>query len=208
VGLPDYAADYHTVELALNRRFKHNWLLLTSFQYTWAEDLRENGQFSTSNLVLARHRVCGLGQFECENAWTPNARRFGKMDSTWWNYKLTGRYMLRYGLAVSGSYRLQSGLQYARLINVDLPNAGTETIFAQPVEENRSPNVSILDLRVEKTFAPKGLPGRLTGIVDIFNLLNASPVTNFRLISGSRFKEVIALLDARIVRFGLRYELP
>jgi hypothetical protein len=43
-------------------------------------------------------------------------------------------------------------------------------------------------------------------MLDIFNSLNANPVTNFRVITGSRFKEVISLLDPRIVRFGIRYD--
>ncbi len=46
----------------------------------------------------------------------------------------------------------------------------------------------------------------LTGMFDVFNLSNANPVTNFRVISGSRFKEVISILDPRVMRFGLRYE--
>jgi hypothetical protein len=46
----------------------------------------------------------------------------------------------------------------------------------------------------------------------VFNALNAQPVTNFRVASVNnasqvqRFREVIALLDPRIVRFGVRYE--
>jgi hypothetical protein len=43
-------------------------------------------------------------------------------------------------------------------------------------------------------------------MLDIFNLTNSSTVVNYRNYSGSRFKEVIALLDPRIVRFGIRYE--
>jgi hypothetical protein len=43
-------------------------------------------------------------------------------------------------------------------------------------------------------------------MVDIFNITNANPVTNFRVVTGPRFKEVISLLDPRIVRFGVRYD--
>lgn len=209
VGLPDYAADYHTFEMALRRRFRRSWLFMGSFEHTWASDFRDNGQFSTSPLVLARHEVCGVGQFECENVWTPNARRFGdggKMDSAWWNLKLVGRYVLRYGFGVSASYRLQSGFNFARLIEVALPNAGTETVFAHPLEEDRSPSVSILDVRLDKTWELGGRMGRVTALVDVFNLFNASPVTNFRMSSGDRFKEVISILDPRVVRLGIRYE--
>jgi hypothetical protein len=43
-------------------------------------------------------------------------------------------------------------------------------------------------------------------MVDIFNLTNSGVITNARNRSGSRFHEVIALLDPRIVRFGIRWE--
>ena len=206
MGLPDYSADYHTIETTLHRRLKNNWLVLSSFEHTWASDFRENRQFSTSNLHVARHRACGLGQFECSNLWTPNARRFGKLNSTWWNFKFVGRYLFNYGISVSAAYKYQSGLNYARLMNVNLPNAGTETILSEPIADNRSPGVGILDLRGEKSFNLAGRIGQVTGILDIFNLFNTNPVTNFRMMSGSRFKEVITLLDPRTIRLGIRWE--
>jgi hypothetical protein len=43
-------------------------------------------------------------------------------------------------------------------------------------------------------------------MVDVFNIFNSNPVINYRNTSGSRYKEVIAILDPRIVRFGIRYE--
>jgi hypothetical protein len=206
VGLPDYSADYHTLGLAVNRGFKDRWLLLAGFQHTWASDFRENAQESTSTLAVARHLVCGSGDFRCEDLWSPNARRFGKMDSSWWSLKLVARYVFPYQIGLSGSYRLQNGFNFGRLISVDLPNAGTETVFADPIEANRGDDVNIVDLRFDKTFELGGRWGQVTAMVDVFNLLNANPVTNFRLTSGSRYKEVIALLDPRVVRLGIRYD--
>jgi hypothetical protein len=57
---------------------------------------------------------------------------------------------------------------------------------------------------VDKSFT---LPGRakLTAMFDMFNATNSSPVTNFR-ITTVRYREVIALLDPRIIRFGVRYD--
>jgi len=52
-------------------------------------------------------------------------------------------------------------------------------------------------------------------MVDVFNATNADTVTNFRLTSpatntpvavNNRYKELIALLDPRIVRFGVRLD--
>ena len=43
-------------------------------------------------------------------------------------------------------------------------------------------------------------------MVDAFNLTNAGTVTTFRAATGPTFREVTALLDPRIVRFGIRID--
>jgi hypothetical protein len=193
--LADSSGDYHTVELALNRRFHANWLVLTSFQHTWSDDWRATS--STTNALNA------AGQLE-SYSWDPNVRRLGQQETTYWNYKLVGRYDLPWGVGTSASYKLQSGNHWARTLNVNLPVAGTVEILAEPVNANRAPNVHIFDVRIDKDLRVG--KGTLTGMLDVFNLLNSNPVTNFRVGSGSRFKEVIAILDPRVVRFGIRYE--
>jgi len=198
VGLPSFDGDYHTVEFALNRRFKDKWLLLTSFEHTWADDFKNPAQASTSTLATVRQSTAFL--------WRPNQRRFGRQQSTFWNYKLLGRYELPWRVGVAASYKLQSGYNWARSISVPFPNAGAETIFAEPVNANRAPNVHILDFRLEKSFDLGGRKGKVTGIVDCFNALNSDVATNFRIATGSRYLELISLLDPRIFRFGIRYD--
>jgi carboxypeptidase family protein len=198
VGLPSFDSDYHTVEFAVNRRMKDRWMLLTSFEHTWANDFRNPAQASTSNLAVMRHATAYL--------WRPNQRLLGSQASTMWNFKLVGRYEFPLGFSAAASYKLQSGFPWARAISVTLPNAGAETIFAEPIDANRAPNVGILDFRAEKAFALGGRRGRLVAMLDVFNATNADTVTNFRNVTGPRFMELIALLDPRIVRFGLRYQ--
>ena len=202
VGLPADDGNYHTVELAVNRRFKNRWLLLTSFEHTWADDFRTTTS-STSSLGVARSQQSYL--------WQPNRRRLGSQKTTYWNYKLLGRYEFPWQIGFAASYKLQSGYNWARTISVPFRNAGSETIFAEPVSANRAPNVHIVDFRVEKAFKLSERLGKLSAMVDVFNALNADNVTNFRVTGGTgtganRFMEVISLLDPRIVRFGVRYE--
>jgi hypothetical protein len=194
-GFPESSGDYHTVEMALNRRFHANWLLLTSFQHTWSRDWRSTT--STTNALNAAGQATGY-------SWDPNILRLGKQDTAYWNYKLVGRYDFPWGIGTSASYKLQSGNNWARTLNVNLPVAGATNVFAEPVNSNRAPNVHIFDIRIDKDLRIGN--GTLTGMFDIFNLLNANPVTNFRVITGNRFKEVISILDPRVVRFGVRYE--
>ena len=46
---------------------------------------------------------------------------------------------------------------------------------------------------------------KLTGILDIYNVLNANPVTNFALTNGN-FGTVIAALDPRVAQVAIRFE--
>lgn len=205
-GLPGFEADYHTVEFAVNRRLKNKWMLLTSFEHTWANGFVSPAQSSTSALGVIRHATSFL--------WNPNQRRFGRQDQTFWNFKLLGRYELPWQLAVAASFKLQSGYNWARSTSVSIPNLGATTVAMEPLSANRSPNVGILDLRAEKSLKIKG-NRKLTAMVDVFNALNSDTVVNFRLTSpatntplavNNRFNELIALLDPRIVRLGVRLD--
>ena len=182
-------ADFHTVELALNRRFSGRWMLLTSFAYTW------------SNML---HDTTGFGRFY---SYRPARRLFGDNGietSTFWNYKVIGRYTLPLDIGVSGSWKVQSGQNYGRTINVRFPGDGSQTVRVEPVTANRYPNVSILDFRLDKSFG-LGRFGRLTGMVDVFNVTNANPPTDIRETTVN-YREVLEILDPRIVRFGVRFD--
>jgi outer membrane receptor protein involved in Fe transport len=199
-GMPDNDGDYHTFEIGLNKRFSDKWLLLTSYEHSWLTDWRRSTS-STSNLgVLAAQRP-GLTTW----LWRPNQRYLGEAETSFWNYKLVGRYIFAYDIGVSASYKLQSGYQYPRELSVNLPTAGAETIPAEAFDANRAPNVGIFDIRIEKSF-DLGAPGRVTGMLDIFNLTNSGVVTNARNRSGPTYHQVLALLDPRILRVGIRWE--
>jgi hypothetical protein len=202
-GVPALEGDYHTVEFALNRRFHGKWLLLTSFEHTWAEDFR-NTTTGTTSLDVVRQATTGLSG--ATNVMSqPNRRRLGRQETTYWNYKVLGRYVLPYDFGVSGSYKLQSGYNWARNTSVMLPNAGSESILMEPLDSNRTKNVHIVDFRVEKGVRLRGA-GKVTGMMDLFNALNANPITGFRTVTGARFKELIAVLDPRAARFGIRWD--
>ena len=193
---PDNDGSYHTLEVAANRRAIGRWMLLSSLAYTWSNDFR-----SSTSQTGATSAVSHSNTY----SWQPNLRRFGRQDTSFWHYKISGRYEIGQGFASAVSYKLQSGYNFSRSISVALPNAGTEAIAATLIGDDRAPTVGILDLRLEKEFALGGPTRELSFMVDMFNALNSNPVVNFRTVSGTRYKEVIAILDPRVVRFGLRY---
>ena len=108
---------------------------------------------------------------------------------------------------LSGSYKLQSGRQWGRTISrVADRRWAIRPCASSPPTSSRAPNVGIFDIRADKSFTLPGKAGRLTAMVDVFNLTNSATVTNFRITTGATFQEILAILDPRIVRFGVRYE--
>jgi outer membrane receptor protein involved in Fe transport len=88
---------------------------------------------------------------------------------------------------------------------VDIPGTGTnQPIFLTDLDENRSENVTMVDLRLDKTIAA-GARGRLTLMADFYNLLNANAVTNFSLRTGDD-ERVIAALDPIALKLGARFQ--
>jgi len=195
---PSYDSDFYTIEVAANRRMQGNWMLLTSFGYTWLNQLHD---------VTSSTSALGTAANGKEYNWEPNMRLFGdagKERSSVWNYKVIGQYIFPFGISTSGSLKVQSGRNWGRVMSVRLPNAGTENVRVEPVDANRAPTVSIVDIRLAKKFVIG--PTRFEAMVDVFNALNSGTVVNFRTTTGATFKEVLAILDPRIVRFGVRFD--
>ena len=195
VGTPSFDADHHTLELAYHRRFRDRWMLMASGSHTWTK------QFYDESSRTGRLDPVHIRQgFE----WRPNRRRFNTQSTTTYTIKVVGRYETPWwGLGTSTTYRFHSGYPWARRIRPRLPEAGRENMPAEPVTANRGPSLSIWDVRLEKAFSLGDGGAKLTALVDMFNLLNSDSVTNFRTISGSRFKEVIAILPPRSLRLGI-----
>jgi hypothetical protein len=189
----DYKVNYHNVEFALNRRFSDRWMLLTSFGYSWRNQIHgvESDDSSLGSPAFFSYRPSDL-------LFGDN----GYETSTQWNYKVIGRYVLPLDIGVSGSWKVQSGLQWGRTVQVPFPGDGTRTVRVESVTANRAPAVAILDFRFDKSFAIRG--ARVVGMVDVFNLTNAGTVTDFRTTTVN-YREVTEILDPRVVRFGLRF---
>ena len=183
-------ADFHNMEVAVNRRFSGKWMMLSSFGYTWSTML---------------HDTTGFGRFY---SYRPARKLFGDENgyetSTLWNYKIIGRYTLPYEIGFSGSWKVQSGQEYGRTISVAFPGDGTQTVRVEPINTNRYPSVAIMDVRADKSFS-MGKAGKMTFQFDVFNLMNSGVPTTVRLTSVN-FNEVTAILSPRVIRLGFRYD--
>ena len=88
---------------------------------------------------------------------------------------------------------------------MDIPGTGTnQPIFLTDLSRNRSENVTMVDLRLDKAFTV-GAGGRVTLMLDLYNLFNSNAVTNFSLRTGDN-ERVIAALDPVAMKLGVRYQ--
>ncbi len=184
-------ADFNNFEVAVNRRFSGKWMLLASSGMTW------------SKMV---HTAAGGRTFvyrPVDLMWGEN----GRETSTLWNYKIVGRYVAPWDIGVSGSWKVQSGFNFGRTISVAMPGGdGNRTVRVEPITNHRYPNVSILDFRLDKSF-DGGRFGKLTPMLDVFNVLNSGVPTTVRTTNtaAAPFQEVTAILNPRVIRFGVRF---
>ena len=194
---------YKTIEFSMNKRQSHNWSANVGAGYTWQHDFpgyNSNPGFpGTPN-----------GPFD--------------YDYSFYSLKGTGTYNFPLGVLASVSYRFQAGQNYARQISVSAPAScactysagiqGTSTtltnlrVFATPFNANRQDNISVLDVRVEKT-VPVG-PAKVRLFGDIYNLTNQYAAETINVLTGlssgvSTFQTPTAILGPRTARIGFRF---
>ncbi len=202
-AFPGLEAAYDTLQVAVNRRFTGGLLLQASFDYQWRDEFRAAGGENRSPL-FADPLVVGSGGHG--RIWQNHSLDVdGRQATTNWGARLLARYTLPYDVGLSANVRHQSGWPYALIQRVDVPGTGTnQPIFLTDLAANRSENVTMADLRLDKALAV-GTGGRLTLMLDLYNLFNSNAVTNFSLRTADADR-IIAALDPIAMKLGVRYE--
>ena len=193
VGGGDY--NYDTMQFAFNKRFSRGLFIQSSFDYQWRDELRQN---TASNSPLNSDPL-GINYYQ--NVYPAVSNR---QESTNWQGRMMGRYLFPYDIGFAVNFRVQSGWQWGRLIQVTLPNAGTQTFFEENIENNRSERVALLDLRWDKAF--RFGKYRAMVMADLFNALNSNSVINFNLTNGANFNRINATLDPTTFMLGFRFD--
>jgi carboxypeptidase family protein len=196
MNTPDNGS-YKTVEFSVNKRQSHNYSLGAGFGYTWQHDF-PYGYPNTPN-----------GPFD--------------YDFSTYSGKANVTYNAPWGILLSGVYRYQVGQNYARRVSVSAPascactfSAGAgqtgsfatpslsaTAIFATPYNAYRQDNISVVDLRVEKT-VPLGSQVKVRLFLDGFNLTNQYAAETIANLAGANFQQPTAILGPRTARIGFR----
>jgi outer membrane receptor protein involved in Fe transport len=193
-NVPRSSSEYWTWEVGATRRARGRWSLTAGFAHTW------NGDQAQSY----------AGQTIRNNAYpvTPNdlinTGDDGRHEFTTWTAKVHGTYEMPWGVRITPVLRHQSGQPFGRTFTQKLAY-GTVTILAEPVGTRRTDNVTIVDLRVEKS-VPLQQTHRVAMFLDIFNCFNANPEQNIIWSSGASFLRPLTIVPPRIARIGMKVD--
>ncbi|HSF19879.1 MAG TPA: carboxypeptidase regulatory-like domain-containing protein [Vicinamibacteria bacterium] len=193
----DTDSDFDTIQFAFNRRFRSNLFFNASYDFQWRDELRRADSEATGPLTVD----------PIDAAWFPqyNADLGQVFKNTNWNFRASARWVTAYEIGLAGTFRHQSGWPYAPIHRVSLPNVGTQPFFLEPIENNRSDNVNIVDIRADKSFTFGG-KYQATVMADLYNLFNANPETNFRIRTGGTYDNIIEWLSGRTLKLGVRFQ--
>jgi hypothetical protein len=175
---------YKTVEASLSKRMSNRWSLQAGGSHTWAHD------------------------FPDDYPNDPNA--VFDQETTRWDFKVSGTYEGPWAIRISPLLRHQAGANFARTISVGSGAAAAAgaiyngTINAEAQNARRHDNITVMDLRLERTFPLTGNM-RVRGFFDLFNLTNSNAAETRSVTTGSAFLRPTAILAPRTARIGARF---
>jgi hypothetical protein len=197
------------MQFAFNKRFGSGLFIQSSYDYQWRNELKGGGQLgstTTTTNTLANPSGSPLNSDPITIGFFQNASPdvSNRQKSTNWQGRAMARYVFPKEVGAAVNLRVQSGFAYSRIYSASLPRAGTIRVFSTDIDANRSDTVPILDLRGDKAFS-LGNKYKVTLMADLFNVLNSNAVTNFGIVNGAAFGQIIAALDPRTFQVGARF---
>jgi len=182
---------YSTIEAAMSRRLVGKWQMMASYS-------------ATKRNVPLPNNVGGGTSFGA-NTQDPNSEIFAA-DTRWeWLGRVSGSYLLPYGLQTSANFEHRSGTPWARTAlfrgGATIPSI---TLNVEPIGSRRLPNINLLDLRLEKRLNLTAKQ-RLHLQLNVFNATNINAVTAVTQQSGPSFGLATAIVLPRIVAFSAHY---
>jgi hypothetical protein len=171
---------YKTAEVSLNRRYSNKWSGHIGGGFSWLNDFPE-----------------GFPQ---------NPNQPGAEDRTTWNIKATGSYDGPWGVRLSPVLRHQSGGNFARTLAIIAPAGliATGTAYAEPASSNRLDNITVFDIRAEKSLNITNRI-RIRAYFDAFNITNSAASESNTQATGLSYLKPGNLLAPFTTRVGFRF---
>ena len=189
--------EYWTWEILATRRFASRWSLGAGFAKTWNRDHAQgySGQ-------VFRNGIYPL---------TPNdlisTDADGRHAFTTWTAKIHATFEAPWGLRVTPVLLHQSGQPFGRTFTTDRSQIryATLTVLAEPVGTRRMDNITMVDVRAEKSLRLAGA-WRVAGFLDLLNCFNANAERNVIVASGPSFLRPVSIVPPRSARVGAKLD--
>jgi hypothetical protein len=189
------SSEYLTFEIAATRQMRERWTLGAGFTHTWNGDhasgysgqsLRNNAYPLTPNDLL-------------------NAGDGGRYEFSTWTAKVHGTFEAPLQLRITPVLRHQSGQPFGRTQTTDPGELryGTVTLLMEPVGTRRLDDVTLVDVRIERSMRVRGR--RVSAFLDVFNCLNVNSEQNAIWSSGASFLRPLTIVSPRLARVGLNF---
>ena len=164
---PKYNNNYKTVELSMTKRLSSKWQLMGSYSYT-----KNHNPFPASTT-------------------NPNSEINVADFTSSWIGKMSGSYVFPKGILGGFSYDVRTGVRMARQVLLQGGKQVTSVAVnaALPGTLNLD-NIALLDARVSKRFNLQKSTFEVR--LDVFNILNASPVQSIVVRASSTFGQATA----------------
>jgi hypothetical protein len=189
-NIPGSNSNYYTWEVTATRRQTGRWSLLASFAETWSDETNF-GNVYFSNLSASYNA----------NALINTSSGYNNYKN--WQVKVSSTVDLPFGIRLVPVLRNQSGTPFGRTFTYAF-NYGSTPILAEPFNKERTPDITIADLRAEKRFRFKE-PYLATGFFDVYNIFNTNAVQTLTTSSGASWLRPTAITGPRIVRLGFKF---
>ena len=182
-------SNFKSVEIAATKRLSHRW------------------QFDASVTISQRHEPIPTdsGTALTLNVTPDNPNSY--INTADYTKEWIGRGSVLYqlpwhGVDLSTTFETRSGVPYARRANFTggqtIPSI---TLYVEPYGAERLPEINLFNVRVDKTFLLGGTI-KVSARLNVYNALNANPVTAINTLSGASYGIPTSILSPRILELG------
>jgi hypothetical protein len=179
---PSADQSYKSYEFAASKRLADRWQFMASY--------------SSTKLNLNQPPLSDFN---------PNTEIFAADHTREWLGRISGAYTFPANVQVSANFEHRSGTPFARQVSVrggqQIPSL---TVNVEPIGTRRLPNLNLLHLRVEKSFA-LAQRHRLSLRFNIYNATNVNTVLTATTLSGPNFLQPTSIAPPRLAELGAAY---
>jgi hypothetical protein len=206
-NIPDYATDYHGLELSLVKRLSNRWMARAAFSWNNARELFGSaaGTYDTNGnpTPTLSEPLKGGGQFAPQSGGSGSGSIYINAK---WQINANAMYQAAYGIEVSGNVFGRQGYPYPLFRQGTTAALGGDSslqvLITPAIDYLRYDSLWNTDLRAARSFKVNAVTFR--GILDAFNVFNANTgLVRNNNIASPTFNALAQNLSPRIFRVGI-----